>query len=404
VRLSDALRIASKSLSERRLRAALTIMGIAIGPLALVMMTSVVQGYSSYVIGQIELIGQRLIVVTPGSGFKLTQDDLDFFRKIDGVERAEPFYSTRGFAKVGGKEKEIFIYALPLDMLFQVVGGLEVKEGEIPPSGEIVKALVGYNIAFSETDERQLSLGDVITVTVYNAESGGKVTTKRFSVMVAGILEKYGGAFLLSPDETLFLNLEAGRKLLGLKDWSGILIIARNTSVVSYITNTIRDSYGDNVNVISFLGIAKIISSITGAMDFITFSTSLSAFAVAVAGVAATMITSVIERTREIGVMKAIGFTDGQVLLLILLESIIMGLIGGSMGIALGALGAHVLASRGFVVKSVTATLVIKASPKIDAFLIGRTVALTLAISVIGGIFPAYRAAKIPPATALRYE
>jgi putative ABC transport system permease protein len=116
------------------------------------------------------------------------------------------------------------------------------------------------------------------------------------------------------------------------------------------------------------------------------------------------MITSVIERTREIGVLKALGFTDFQVLLMILMESVAMSLIGGAIGIALGTVGAHMLASRGFEITTAQVIMVIKASPKITVTGISRAVLLTIFVGVLGGIFPAYRASKIPPAIALRYE
>jgi putative ABC transport system permease protein len=90
---------------------------------------------------------------------------------------------------------------------------------------------------------------------------------------------------------------------------------------------------------------------------------------------------------------------------MILMESIVMSLIGGAIGISLGVLGAHMLASQGFEIRAATtAIMVIRAPPKITAISIGRTVALTILIGVVGGIFPAYRASKIPPAVALRYE
>ncbi|MEM3980022.1 MAG: FtsX-like permease family protein, partial [Ignisphaera sp.] len=151
--------------------------------------------------------------------------------------------------------------------------------------------------------------------------------------------------------------------------------------------------------------IANIASSIIGAMNFISFAASLSAFAVAIAGVAATMITSVIERTREIGVLKAIGFTDTQVLIMILMESIIMSLVGGSIGISLGIIGAHVLALRGFELRAAAQpVMIIRAAPRISVYNISKAVSLTILVGIAGGILPAYRAAKIPPAVALRYE
>ncbi len=401
--LADIIKLALKSLTERRLRAALTIVGIAIGPLALVMMSSVVEGYSHYVVSQIEALGQNLILVTPRENYRLGDEDLKTIRSIPGVKEAYPLYMINAQVKVGTETKRVMVYATNIDTIFEAMGGLEIMKGSIPASTEITKCVVGYDIAF-KNGVQVYHVGDVITLTIYTVEEGGKVKMRRVNVMVAGILSKFGGAFFLSPDDSIFLPTDAGKKILGMKDWTGILVLAENSAVVDGIVNQIRERYRDTVDVISFQGIARIINSITGAMQFITLSTSLSAFAVAVAGVAATMITSVIERTREIGVMKAIGFTDMQVLLMILAESILMSLIGGAVGISLGVAGAHILASRGFVIHGMTTTIVIRANPAITPELILRTLGITILVGILGGLFPAHRASKIPPAVALRYE
>ena len=401
--LIDIVKLAMKSLTERKLRALLTIIGIAIGPLALVMMSSVVEGYSRHIIGQIEALGQNLILVRPREHFKLGHEDLQTIRSIQGVESAYPLYITSAIVKIGTETKKVTVYATNIDAIFSAIGGLELIEGTVPLSTEVTKCVVGYDIAF-KNGLQVYKIGDVITLTLYIVEEGGRIKERRISVLIEGILDKFGGAFLLSPDDSIFLPTEAGRRLLGMNEWSGILVLAKSSDAVDSVVRQIRSRYGDAIDIISFQGIARMISSVTGAMKFITFSTSLSAFAVAVAGVAATMITSIIERTREIGVLKAIGFTDFQILLLVLAESLIMSLIGGTVGIVLGIIGAYILASKGFVIYGVSSSIVIRAEPAITYKLIMQTMAITLLVGILGGIFPARRAAKIPPASALRYE
>ncbi len=403
--IADALRLALKSLSERRVRAILTIVGIAIGPLALVMMSSVVKGYSDYVTSQIESLGQNLIVVRPSeAGFKLSDDDLNFIRSLEGVKRAEPFYLTQAKVKVGTEEEDVTVYATDINMVFEAISGIKILYGSIPSSTETTKAVIGYDVAFDDNGDEVYYVGDALSFTIFMPKSGGGVKVKRVTVLISAILDKFGGAFFLTPDKSIFLNVDAGSKLLDMDEWTGILVLAKSSSDVPKVVNEIREAYHNNVEVISFQGIARIISSVTGAMDFITFSTSLAAFAVAIAGVAATMITSVIERVREIGVMKALGFTDLQVLILILTEGLVMSLIGGGVGIALGVLGANVLASKGFVIKGVTTAIVIKAPPAITPELILKTLGIAISVGLLGSLFPAYKAAKIPPAVALRYE
>lgn len=398
--LIDFIRLAVKALSERRIRATLTIIGISIGPLVLVMMSSVVQSYSDYIVGRITSLGQNAIAVFPRENYRLNDEDLSFIRSMPEVVRAEPFYSMQALLKRGSDEIRVSVFAIDHNLLFEAIGSLEIMEGKIP--SEMLSAIVGKKVAFRDSSEQYFMLGDIITLVVPKIEGDRIVGKRNVNVRIGAILEEYGGALIVDPDSTVFLSPEAGRKILGMRDWSGILVLTRDPSLVKKVVSALREKYEDRLQVIAFSAIAEAISSVTAAISFINFSTSLSAFAVAVAGVAATMITSVMERTREIGVMKAIGYTNKQILLLILLESIIMSLIGGSIGISLGVVGAHFLSLRGLTIGGLGLTLML--SPKITPNLIAQTLLLTIAVGLVGGILPAYKASKVPPAVALRYE
>jgi len=400
----DAFRLAFKALRERRLRSSLTVLGIMIGPLVMVMMGSVVAGYSDYIVNQIASLGQNVVVIYPSSEYKLTQEDLDYIRSFPYVDEAEPFYATQGVIKRGGEEVQVYIYAAKVSLILKSIGGLEVVEGEAPSEGEVISALVGYKVALDDQGNRQYKVGDVITITSSEIKGGRVTNVRNVNVVVSGVLGEYGGALIFSPDQTIFLNLEAGRRLLNLKEWSGIFVLLKDPAYVSGFTKSIREAYGGKLTVIAFQAIAKIASSITSTVTFINFTTSLSALAVAVAGITATMVTSIIERTREIGVMKAVGFTNTQVVAMILAESLAMSLIGGSIGIALGVVGAYALASRGLEITAETTTFLVVARPALTPDLFSLTFGLTVFVGVAGGLLPAYMASKIPPAVALRYE
>lgn len=402
--LSDAIRLSFKTLTEKKLRALLTIIGIAIGPMALITIGGVTSGYGDYIIESITGLGQNLIVVTPSSGYKLTSSDLNTLKSINGVADVSPFYSTQGEMYLGGEKKTVFIYGVNPEFLLKALTSLSVKEGETPSPSDVGKALVGYKIAFSDNGEPRYLLGDTISITIYSIQPGGKIELKRLNLIISGILDKYGGAAFLNPDQTIFISMETVEKMLGVKEWSGILLLAESPERVEEVSSTVRNMYSGKVDVISFLAIARIASSIISAVNFITFAATLSAFAVAVAGTASTMITSVMERTREIGVLKALGFKDREVLFLIILEGVIMSAIGFIIGFVVGYAGSHLLSSRGMVISSGVFSISIQASPKITVKLVGEAVILTILTGIFGAVFPAYRAMKIPPAVALRYE
>ena len=399
---TDFVRLSFKALSERRMRATLTIVGIAIGPLVLVMMSSVVGSYSSYIEERITSLGQNAIAIFPTENYRLDEEDLNYIRTIEAVKRAEPFYNTQGAVKRGTEDIKVSIFAVDYSLLFEAIGSLKIGEGDVP--AERLYVIIGRKIAYKD-DEKYFRLEDSLIVTVPKVE-GGKITGRRsIGVRVGAVLEEYGGALIVDPDSTIFMCLEAGKSSLGMDKWSGILVLVSNPAGVKPVVSILRQYYEDKAQIIAFSSIAEAVSSVTGAINFINFSTSLSAFAVAIAGVAATMITSVMERTREIGVMKAIGYTNKQILLLILMESIVMSLVGGAAGISLGVAGAYLLASRGFRIGGVgEGGITLQLNPLITPNLITQTLALTVLIGLVGGILPAYRASKIPPVTALRYE
>ncbi|MBS7608176.1 MAG: FtsX-like permease family protein [Candidatus Bathyarchaeia archaeon] len=401
---ADFIRLSLKALSERRVRAALTITGIAIGPLVLVMMSSVVGSYSNYIEERITSLGQNAIAIFPTENYRLDEEDLNYIRTIEAIRRAEPFYNTQGVVKRGAEDLKIAIFAVDYSLLFEAIGSLEIDEGTIPSETEVLSSIIGRKIAY-KSNEKHFGLGDVVTATVPKIE-GGKITGKKtINLVVGAILKEYGGALIVDPDSTIFICLEAGKRLLGMERWSGILVLADSPANVKPIVSVLRQHYEDKAQIIAFSSIAEAVSSVTGAINFINFSTSLSAFAVAIAGVAATMITSVMERTREIGVMKAIGYTNGQILLLILMESIVMSLVGGATGISLGVVGAYLLSSRGFRIGGIGESgILLQLSPLITPTLIAQTLSLTILIGLVGGVLPAYRASKIPPVVALRYE
>ncbi|MEM3692509.1 MAG: ABC transporter permease [Candidatus Bathyarchaeia archaeon] len=402
MRIPDVISLSLSILKERRIRAILTILGIMIGPAALVSIVGATRGYTNFISNQLTSLGQNTIVLFPSKGFEISQTDIDRLRRILGVAYITPFYQSMGeIRKPDGEEVRVQTYAIDLTVLMKAIGGLEVEEGIVPASRAYTSCLLGSELSISRRSGTKLyKVGSPITLRVPIIE-GESVKIKIASLRISGILKPYGTMMIVNPDRSIFLPLDSGPSVLGQKKYTGIFLVAGSPDRVEYIVSRIRELYGDYFEVISIKQIAKTVDNIMKILDVLLFSTSSISFAVAITGIMATMFTSVMERTREIGVMKAVGFTNFQILILILSESLIMGFIGGTAGVATGILGSYILTRRALmIIEGVS----IVANPIITPELVATAVLMSIAVGIAGGFLPAFRASRLSPVEALRYE
>jgi len=402
LRIPDVLSLSLSTLRERRIRAILTILGIMIGPAALVSIVGATRGYTSVISEQLTSLGQNTVVLFPAKGYEISRTDIDKLRRISGVAYITPFYQSVGeVTKPDGEKVRVQTYAIDLTVLMKAIGGLELDEGMLPASRAYTSCLLGSELSVSSRSDTKLYyVGSAITIRIPLLENGS-VKLRIASLRIVGILKPYGTMMIVNPDRSIFLPLDSGPSVLGQKKYTGIFLVAASPDKVDYITSRIRDLYGDYLEVISIKQIARTVNNIMKILDVLLFSTSSISFAVAVTGIMATMFTSVMERTREIGVMKAVGFTNLQILILILSESLIMGLIGGLLGVVAGILGSYILTRRALMIVEGVSFM---ANPIITSDLLLTAIFMSVAVGIAGGFLPAFRASKLSPVEALRYE
>jgi len=422
--LLDILPIAYSSLKDRKLRTVLTMLGILIGPATIVSLLSITGGFNAGITQQFEKMGVNTVVVMPArAGRTLTTTDVTKLQGIGNVRTVSPFYQSVA-ALSGGTSVSISAIA-PQDTA-RLIPGFSLSEGRLPDDYEITGAVIGYNLAYpSDPAKSPLRLDQVVTVTRTIREFGRTKTVTR-SFLVVGIANKFGQGLMLNVDDGILVSLKAGQVLTGSTSYSGIFVIADRVENVNGIVDSIS-SVLENVRTITVQQILDTVQTILGTVTLLLLSIALMSVVVAFFGIMTTMLTTVTERTREIGLLKALGYNNRVVMLIFLAEASLMGLIGGALGSSLGAglsfvlihflsqsLGSNPGGSQRAPVGGAGgapmggqfggSTSFFNISPLISPELVGGAVLMAAAVATLAGLIPAWRASKLTPVEALRHE
>jgi len=406
---SDLLDYSLTSLRSRSLRSWLTVLGIVIGIAAIVSLISIAQGLEATVKDQISAFGARSVAVVPGdinkqvasfsggpnrppAGGKLFENDAKRLERIAGIERISSVLSVRADVRyqtysitssVGGVEPAVFTYQI-----------LNLSEGRYLADGDRRVAVVGAELADGVTVfKRPLGVGSTL-----------RIGTDSTPFRVVGVLAKQGRGAGGSTDQVIYIPIEDARELAGNTiadhEISGIRFIVSDGFDMNETLDQAQDQLmaahhvnADNKD-FSFVTADFILKTVGQVLDFVTITLGLVAsisLLVGGIGVANTMSMSVLERTKEIGTLKAIGASDSAVLRLFLLESALIGITGGLIGLFIGAFVAFIINLFGF-----------KAMVSLE--LAVGAVFFSALIGIIAGYLPARRAASMPPIEALRYE
>lgn len=376
----------------------LNVLGIIIGIAAIVALISIGNGLELYVTESLEDFGADKIMVIPGSfrgpatgsgGVSLSQSDEDMINKIRGVDQAIGIAYSQYPIKY--KKELVTVYIAGVDAkkatnFFDNVGSFEIDTGRYFRAGESRVGVIGSMIATKAFD-KPVKLGDSLVIKDYNIEA-------------IGIMKSMGNS---QDDSMVLLPLETYRTLFGASDeFSMIFVKATDEdkvkSVADDITKELDDEYGEDV--FSAMTSEQIVEQVSGILGMITLvlgGIASIALVVAGVGIANTMLMSVMERTREIGIMKAIGATDYQVMEIFITESAMLGLIGGIIGVMLGSMMSAAIGLYG-------QTLSFALKPAVTPQLVVLALSFSVIVGIVSGLWPARKAAKLQPVEALRYE
>jgi putative ABC transport system permease protein len=405
--LTDFITIAFKSLRKRKLRTWLTMLGIFIGIATVVSLISLGQGLEDAVIQQFQGLGaDRVVIQAKGAGggppgtnvaVPLTEDDLDAVRNTRGVKIAAGRLVRTAMISFKDKNRFGYLASLPENpkerQFINDITNYEIELGRDIRPGEKYKVVMGNDYLVKPILGREMRIGDVV-----------KIQNTDFEIV--GFYKKVGS---FQVDGTFVINENVAREILDDKENIDVIQAAavnpdRTNEVAIAIKENLRKYRNVKEGKENFMveTSEQILDSLKQVLSFVTyFLVAIAAISIVVGsvGITNTMYTAVIERTREIGIMKAIGARNSDILTIFLFESGLIGLVGGIIGVAFGVGLAILVEIAG---NSALGEGFIRAS--FSPLLIFGALAFAFVLGVLAGTVPAYNASKMNPVDALRHH
>ena len=420
MRAIDLFALAIKALADRKLRSVLTILGITIGGGLIMGLIASSSGLSASVGSQVGKIGANtLIIRSAGSNFVsgaqsqyyLTSRDTAILEHVPDVAMVVPYYSKNVQVSVGGVAQSGTLYGIDAKALPVLYKGLGLMAGNYPSVNDPTAAVIGNGVAFPVNSESQLiSVNQAVSMQISGIGISSKGTST-ITFLVKGILAPYGSVLFTNIDNNIYISFQAAEVLLKTPYYSGFFVLVDDPANVSSVQTSIQAEYSTNVNILNAGAIANSVTAITGQMTIFLGSIAAVSLFVAAVGIMNTMFVAVMERTREIGVLKALGFKRLQIMMMFLSEAIVTGIIGGICGTALGYVlsydlgGALPLGSlgRGFA-RGASSAASGGSAPVFSTELLLFSLLFPILISVLAGLYPAWHASKMNAIAALKYE
>ena len=398
----ELVKFSFKGLSHRKLRSWLTIIGIFIGISAVVGLISLAQGMQYAIAKEFEKLGTDKITITPGATLfgpgasgasKLTESDLKAIKRVKGVENAGGWIMLQYNVKFGDEKAIGYVIGWPLDKslkFLEEAQSFEIMEGRDLRKGDRYKAVIGYEVAKGNLFSKEVNIRD-------------KLIIKGKEFRVVGILKKIGSKI---DDSTVVIPIDIARELFGLdSEYSMISVKVKEnenpSEVAEEIKKELRRERGlkegeEDFTVQTMEDIRRRFNSVLGMVSLVLIGIAAISLLVGGIGIMNTMYTAVLERTKDIGIMKAIGAKDRDILIIFLFESGFIGLVGGIIGCFLGILFALAITQFGLTMGFGFL------EAKISMELILFAIIFSFVIGAISGILPAIRASKLQPVEALR--
>jgi putative ABC transport system permease protein len=394
--LPELLRLALSRLRTNRLRAALTMLGVIIGVASVVALVGVGQGTTSNITNALSSLGTNLLTISPTGASSdgsttLTLEDSEAIAELPGVAAVAPEVSTNQNVSAGTETTSTTV--IGTTSAYPTVRAYKVWQGSALTDVAVDRGLRVAVLGKSTADDLKLDASDI----------GSQIRIAGIDFTLAGILQPKGGAGFQDPDDQVLVPVSAVQKYflggdsvrsIGVSVASATEMATTNARISALLRqrHDLATTDDDDFQIFDQTQLLAAASTISGTLTLLLGGIASISLVVGGIGIMNIMLVSVRERTREIGIRKAIGARGSDILAQFLVEALTLSLLGGLLGVALG-LGVSALIARvaGWTFAFTPATL-------------AAAVVSSLLVGVVFGVWPARQAARLDPIAALRYE
>jgi putative ABC transport system permease protein len=431
LKAQDILSYSFSAIKLRKLRAGLTTLGVVIGIAAIVALLSITQGLQETITVQLQKgLATDTLIVSVGrgfglggeggmgganSGFKLLVTDTENISKLENVKTSIAIIQRVGSVRFDAGVRNTTIVGVDFAEYADIYSSTFVAEsGDIPLNLVSEAVVVGKRVSDPWKNETILCNVNDTAEIIWTNVTARPPTDKTYMGNVTAVLKEIGGFGVGGPsDSSVYIPISQAQSFFGTDECSMIIVKLKNSdkATIDNVSKAITDAFNKEVSVMSATAVLNLLSSVFSIIQLFLAGIAAISLLVAGIGIMNIMIVSLMERTREIGILKALGMKSRTVLLVFLCESVIIGLIGAAVGIASGWVLANVVAivfhgggggmfmgNQGAGTGGMTITPVLTPTVFLGALVFG------VGVSVVFALYPAWRASKLKPVDALRYE
>lgn len=403
------------AINDRKVRSILTILMVMAGSSLLVAVNGFSAGFTEFFNNQFSNLAPNILFVSsipqsedggggslvgpataPTSKITLNQAVVSRINSIPFVDEVIPSFQETITVSSRGDSKSNPVLSVNPTVLTIIAPTLEYLEGSSIREGDPSAAILAENVASPPGEEIPFAqIGESIKITYSFVDESGDTQDISKNFVVSGIMESTGNP---TVDNAIVINLDAGNSLLQRSGkYDSLFVAAKDSNSVDIVEEQIKTIYKNNIGITTVKAILQTVQEFTAGITSFLFGIAIISLIVGAVGIITTLFTSVVERTKEIGTLKAIGAQGSTILILFLVEAIIIGVLGGTVGLLGGIGGGYLLARSGPGAGE---------GPPLDPIYLpldmARVWVTSVILSMVAGFLPAWKASRVTPIAALR--